>query len=264
MGKYRQVYKVSVQNTLAYRGPILIYRLSTLLIVIIVAFVWLAADTAGTIGGFTKNSLITYYFISMVMTPFIAWYPVGSIKREINEGSLASSILPKPLNYFLYKFFQEFGWHTVSPIIGLIVSAAALILFGKYLVWDQNILQFGLFLVAVTFSAWLTFGISYCLGLLSFWFTEIEGITSILWMGIFIFGGQGIPISFFPDSIRPLVELIPFRYVFSVPLEIFTHRLNTGGLLVGFMMQITWLVVFWLLGKFLWHRGLKIYSSFGG
>ena len=264
MRKYLQVYKTSLQYSLAYRGPIIIYRISNFLWLVVLAAAWLASDTLGKIGGFTKGEILTYYLVAMVISPLITWYPVSAIREQINESTLSTNILPKPLSHFWYMFFWEFGWHSISPLFGLLTVIFALLIFGHFFTWTLTPLLAIPFVLATAFSAFLLFGISYCLGLSSFWFSETEGISGLLWMGMFIFGGQGLPISFFPENLKRIVELLPFRYTFSFPLEIFTNSLDTTRLMVGFAFQIGWLILFWLLGRFLWRQGTKVYSSYGG
>lgn len=263
MRKYWQVYKISVQNTLAYRGAVFIYRITGFLWLLVIASAWLTSTSPGLIGGYSINELMTYYLVSTFIVSIVLWYPVETIKREITQGLLPLQILLKPVSYFRYKFFQELGWHTVSPLFSLINLSLSLALFGQYFVWGLSLPQLSLFILALGLAAGVMFSLSFCVGLLSFWFTETDGISSVIWMGLFIFGGQGIPISFFSKTLIQLVNLLPFRYIFSFPLEIFTHRLDMSGILVGFGLQISWLVTFWIIGKILWRRGLRVYSSYG-
>jgi ABC-2 type transport system permease protein len=99
---------------------------------------------------------------------------------------------------------------------------------------------------------------------LAFWLTETDALHSLLWAGLFIGGGQGIPLSFFSASVRGVLEMLPFAYIFSFPLEIFSGKLSVEEMIFGILKQLAWILLLALLYKFLWKRGTRAYQSFGG
>ncbi len=264
MRKYLYVYWISLQNALAFGwAMIVVFRLSNLLALIAIAAVWLAADAQGVIGGYTKNELITYYIVGLAITPFVFWYSTGTIREEITEGGLGSIILPKPLNYYIYKFFQEAGWHTISSSSGLLAAGFAFLILGQYFLSPSLDPAIFLIIPAIFLGAVIMYNLSYCLGLLSFWFMEVSQFTNVLWLGIALIGGEMIPISFFPPLAKLVIQLLPFRYIFSFPLEIYTGHLAGQETWWGFMAAIFWAIITYLLSTLVWRRGIKIYQAYG-
>ncbi len=264
MGKYWQIYKMKVAQTMMYRGAIVIYRLGNILSIGAVIAVWLATGTGSTLGGFTKDELITYYIIALVLQGWIYWFPTIVIKEEIIQGDINAKVLVKPITYFWQKFTEELGWHTISPLFALIPAIVLGIFFRSQFIFtlDPGILV--LVVLSAFFAACICFGMSYNLGILSFWFQEVVELTHVMWMGVALLGGQLIPISFFPEGVRGILNVLPFRLMFSFPMEIYLGKIGGIPLLAGFLFQMLWVLLLFSVAKMLWRRGLRVYSAYGG
>lgn len=264
MRKYWQIYKLRLQTTFMYRGGVIILRLSNLILLITLIAVWFAAKTEGSIGGYSKDGLITYYFFGALLNSIVFWHSTPRIREEIANGEISAKALLKPISYYWQKFFEEFGWHTVSPLFNLMVMLVVAIFIGTHIQLSLPFQMLPILILSIALASVLFFNLSTCLGLTSFWFTETAGVTSFVWMGVFLLGGQAIPISFFPEAVSWLIELLPFRYVFSFPLEIYLGKLNASELVFGFSIQIIWLLALSFAYGIFWRKGIKHYSAFGG
>lgn len=264
MRKYWAIYKMRLQTTFMYRGSVIIYRLGNLLFLAMIVAVWFSAQTRGLAGGYSQNELVTYYLIGSFLNSVVLWSSTSGIREEINSGEINTKTLTKPISYYWQKFFEEFGWHTISPIFAVITVLLVAIILRNNLQLLFVPTSLVLMLLATIFAAILFFNISTCLGLLSFWFVEIGGVTSLLWMGVFLLGGQAIPTTFFPDTIRVFVELLPFRYLYSFPIEVYFGKLPWSEVGRGFSLQVFWILITVLLFKIIWQKGLARYSSYGG
>lgn len=262
MRKYWALYKAGLQNALTYRGPMVVWKVTNLLSFLTIAYVWLSSDST-SFGGYNKPQLITYYFFVLFLQWIVTLTPVMSIKEEIKSGEINSKIL-KPFSYLGEKFALETSWHTISPLLGLVVLGIAFIFFRSYLEFSPSFPNVLLFLITLPLSGLICFFISFSFGLLAFWFTEIDSLTSIFWLCLFLLGGQGIPVSFFPSPVREVVTVLPFRYIYSFPLEIIFNKLTLFEILTGFLTQAAWVVGLYLLARQMWLWGLHVYAAFGG
>lgn len=263
MKKYWQIYKINIVRALNYRAALIIYRLSNFLILIVMATVWLTATHTGLIGGFTTGEILTYYIAGMVLVPIVMWTADHRVSQEINSGELALNFVTKPISYFWSRYFAEMGWHTISPIFAVISLVLSLILFGSHLTTSISLPYLFFLLLSILLTSTLFFCTTYLIGLLSFWFTDIDGFSEMFWMAVFLFAGQGIPLSFYPQSFQFILNILPFRFLFSFPLEIFTQKLSTAQIAQGFLVQIFWILSLGFLAKYILKKGLRIYSAFG-
>lgn len=264
MRKYLTVYKMRLETTLIYRGSVIIYRLSNLFFLAMIIAVWFSANSTGNLGGYTKDSLITYYLIGSFLNAIVFWSSTRNIREEINNGDINTKTLTKPISYYWQKFFEEFGWHTVSPLFSIfsVLLVAFFVRDNLVILLDPSKLL--LMILSTALASILFFNMSSCLGILSFWFTETEGLTSFIWMGIFLLGGQAIPLTFFPDSLRSIISMLPFRYVYSFPMELYFQDFSKIDLIKSFLTQTIWIAIFALIFKVLWSKGLQRYSANGG
>jgi ABC-2 type transport system permease protein len=103
-----------------------------------------------------------------------------------------------------------------------------------------------------------------CLGLLAFWVTELESINAVKYLFVNLLGGAAVPMVLLPKGVRAVVDFLPFRYMFSFPIEVFQGKVGTNvEMLTGFLCAIFWVFITTFLYKFLWQAGLKKYSSVG-
>jgi len=246
-----------------YRGPLLIWLIGNMMSAGVLAAIWLTASGSSTFGGYTREQLITYYIVGLLFQWIINWLPFYSVADDIKSGHLAVSVLLKPVSLYLSKFFDDIGWHVISVGIGLIGTIFLALFFSGSIAIELTLSKFLLLIPAVIMAIIIVFTCSLSLGLLAFWFTEVSFFDTIFWSGRLFLGGQGIPISFFPANILWLINLLPFRYMFSFPMEILFRNLTNNELLFGFLMQIVWVVIFWLIYRLFWYRGRIAYTSFG-
>jgi ABC-2 type transport system permease protein len=49
-----------------------------------------------------------------------------------------------------------------------------------------------------------------------------------------------------------------------VPISIYMGELTGNGLALGLLTQLFWVLVMYVFARFMWQRGIKHYSAFGG
>ena len=262
MRKYLALVRLAVQNALAYRGPMVVWLASNLVILVTMIAVWTSATGSGLIGGYSKGELVSYYIASLFLQWLNGWYPFYWIRTEVRDGSIAGNTLTKPISFYWRVFAAESGWHLVSTPIGIFASAAVASFVPQYAAFSFGV-NFWVAVIAVILSIFVVFTTSLCMGILTFWLTNLNTIDSTCWAANIFLGGQGIPLSFLPPSLLSVVNLLPFRYMFSFPLEIYFNKLNHHELITGFSIQIFWIIILTMLYQVLWTNGRKAYSSFG-
>ena len=76
--------------------------------------------------------------------------------------------------------------------------------------------------------------------------------------------GMAIPIPFFPDNIRRVVELSPFGSMQNTPLLIFSGNMTGIAIVRGIGLQIFWIIVLIFIGRLWIRRALKRVIAQGG
>ena len=63
------------------------------------------------------------------------------------------------------------------------------------------------------------------------------------------FAGVVIPLPFFPDGIRAVMELLPFASMQNVPLRIYSGDMAGDEIVKAIILQVVWLVILIAGGK---------------
>jgi ABC-2 type transport system permease protein len=262
MRRYYAFLRADLQNVFVYRGPMFIWLVSSALSLVVAIAIWFSASAGETIGGYTKPELITYYVAALFLQWLTGWFPFYGVRDEIKDGGIVNAIV-KPFSYYWRKFTGEFAWHAISSLVGLAATFLFVFFLRDYIVLSLTPIKVLLLLLAVILAIFVVFTFSLCMGLLSFWFLEVGALDSLFWIARLILGGQGIPISFIPPAFQPLVRLLPFRYMFSFPLEIYFEKVSRMEIIQGIIIQFFWIAILVQGYKLMWSRGRRTYTAFG-
>ncbi len=241
----------------------MVWLVGNTLSLLIMVLAWVAASGDGSYGGYSKSELITYYILSLLLQWSTGWFPYYQVKESIKNGSIVGGILLKPLSLFWKSFAEEVGWRVYSLILGAISTIIFAFAFRHYFSVALDFERFLIVMVSLPLAILVTFTFSLCMGIVAFWFTEIETLDALFWVGRGFLGGQAIPISFVPALFTSLIIFSPFRYMFSFPLEVYFGKLTSLEILSGFLIGIVWVGILAGIYKLMWEKGRQAYTSFG-
>ena len=91
-----------------------------------------------------------------------------------------------------------------------------------------------------------------------------DGVRMVAVSAVELLAGSIIPLPFFPDSVRTVLELLPFASMQNVPLRIYSGDLAGEAAVSALALQVFWLAVLVLLGKLLMRRAEKKITVQGG
>ena len=93
----------------------------------------------------------------------------------------------------------------------------------------------------------------------------IWGINIMKEVIVSLLSGATIPLAFFPDSLRRVVELLPFQTICNTPIKLLLH--NEYGITQYaqmFGIQIFWLLALRLLSEWFFNVSVKRITVNGG
>jgi len=157
MRKYLSYFKISIGNTFAYRGPIIVWLVGNLFPIVTFSTLGLSASAGNQIAGFTRAELVTYYILGLLVEWLTNWYPYYWIKDEIADGSIVGSALTKPISNYWRIFSVESGWHFVTFFFGVISVIALVLVARNYFIFPYSLLNIVLSLASVILSIFLIF-----------------------------------------------------------------------------------------------------------
>jgi ABC-2 type transport system permease protein len=268
--KYLNIFRVSLIERTAYRGDFLLGTVLRFLPVLTTILLWQAVYAGSgqkELAGFTERQMIAYLLLIHISRMFSSMPGLaGGIARDVREGTLKKYLIqPLDLIGYLvsYRTAHKVAYITTSalPYAGLFLACQ---LSGQYFDRFPGPAVFAGYLAALVLGFVVGFFFEACIGMMGFWFLEV---TSLLWvittLNYFI-SGQMFPLDFLPPFWAGLLKALPFQYLAYFPAVVFLGKVSGPDLARGLLAELAWAVALIALARWLYARGLRRYSAYGG
>jgi ABC-2 type transport system permease protein len=267
MQKYWHVIGIGLQSNLTYRFNYLTRTLFSFIPLFAMLSLWrtIYASNGGTENnGFTQAQMIFYYMLVAVVDVFTAvneddW----QIAADIREGNISQFLL-KPVDYLWYRLCLFFSGRIAFIMMAIIPLAIFIFCFRAYFVAPVNGIALAVFPVSLLLTALLQFFISYTMAMLAFWLLEISTFIFILFAFEYLASGHLFPLALLPSPLFHALLFTPFPYLLYFPISVYVGKIAGVDLWSGLAIQAIWVVLAYALARFMWTRGIKKYSAFGG
>lgn len=255
-GLYATLFAKSFRRMFAYRAATLAGLITNLFFGLLRAYIFIAlfAGSGGQrVAGYSLPEAITYAGLAQAMIGPIRMWGAYEVMETIRSGQIASDLC-KPIDFQRFWLARDLGraaFETLARALPL------LLLYGLYfdLVWPP------------TAGRWLAFGLSAFLGVLvsfhwqfiinlsAFWILDARGLARVGFLGILLFTGIVMPLSFFPDGMAQLAALLPFAAYVNTPAEVFLGHAQGAGLWRALGLQLAWVLALSAAGRRIFRAG---------
>ena len=268
MKKYLQVIGIGIQNNLQYRVNYLTRTLFSFIPLFAMLSLWrtiyASNGGAGQHSGYTQAQMIFYYMLVAVVDVLTAvneddW----QIATDIREGNISQFLL-KPIDYLWYRLCLFFSGRIAFVSMAGIPLAIFIFCYRSYFVAPVSETALLVLPVSLVLTALLQFFISYAMAMLAFWFLEITTFIFILFAFEYLASGHMFPLDVLPPGLKEVLFLTPFPYQLYFPISIYMGKVAGSDLWHGLLMQFLWVLLAYAFARFMWARGIKKYSAFGG
>ncbi len=141
---------------------------------------------------------------------------------------------------------------------------------GYFSGWPSPVVLMA-FAVSLVMAFVLGFFLEACIGMIGFWFLEVNSLLFVYMLFNYFLSGQMFPLEFFDKimlvgtvSLGTLIRLLPFKYLCYFPCAVFLEKITGSDLVEGLLVEVGWVVFFICLAHWLFNRGVRRYSAFGG
>ncbi|MGC9365578.1 MAG: ABC transporter permease [bacterium] len=263
VSKYSRLFDLNVKENFAYRADYLLNLFSAVAMITVQYFLWSAVFSGQSqIQGFNFSDMISYIVVIWAIYSFINTQSVSyDIQNQLLNGDIGYDFL-MPLSlyfYYLIRFYSQKILNLV--IIGLPVFIFSIMFFNINLTGSLNII---FFLLSVQLSFFISYNISFLVGLLSIFFKNIEGFIQLEKFLKLLLSGALVPLAFFPDWVERITTFFPYRYVNYIPSLIFIGKINSDEILTSFFIQLVWAVSLSLVASLFFRKIRNKVVIFGG
>ncbi|MBI3039503.1 ABC-2 family transporter protein [bacterium] len=259
-----QLLKAYWQETLAYRGMVIIWGIHSIMVPFVLMFVWLAVER-GSNSPYQDGDYILYYLAMPLVMNFIDCWTVFTFPEELREGYFNRQLL-KPLHPIWGHVFEHIAAKAFQLLCLVPIVFSISWFMGDYLPdIDFSFRKIALLFFALLFAVVLRFVMNTTLAMTGFWIEHVETLNLVFNQAIWaLLGGMVTPIETLPPIFRIVTDVLPYRYTLSFPIEILRGKISNGEIIIGFVVMVCWLFLFSLAGRALWRAGLRIYTAYGG
>ena len=264
---YRALFRIRFTNSLQYRvaayaGLVTQFAFGFMFILAFAAFY----RTNPNAFPMTFQQTVSYIWLQQAFIAiFFLWFYEYSIFESVESGAIAYEMV-RPMDLYS-RWFCMTGANRIARTLlrcaPLIV--VALILPHPYrLVIPLDAVRLGLFLFSMVLTLGVVLSFSMLIYISAFYTINSTGTRLIVAVAADFLSGGTVPIPFFPETVRTIVELLPFGSMQNMPLLIFSGHVYGAAAARGIGLQLFWLVALVIIGRFWMGRALKRVVTQGG
>lgn len=197
------------------------------------------------------DAMVTYVWLQQAFLAFfMAWMMENEIFDAIINGDIAYELC-RPIGIYNMWFARSVANRLSRAVLRcfpvLIVASFVPKPYG--MVPPAGGMEFVMFLFTMLLGLLVTVSFCMLVYVLSFFTVSPAGLRMVFVSCVEFFSGAIIPLPFFPEPVRSIMELLPFAAMQNVSLRIYSGDLYGKEMAEAVMLQVFWLVALTLLGK---------------
>ena len=269
------ILRIALEERLVYRGDFALGTLMRFLPIVTQIFLWYAIFEAGQVAaqtsdvtdvrmfGYRYEEMVAYYLLAMVARAFSSMPGLASgIALQIRNGEIKKFLIqPVDMLGFLLlnRIAHKLAYYSVAIGPFALVFFLCRSYFGG---WPDASVMLA-FVASLIMGFLLGFFLEASIGLIGFWFLEVTSLLFVYMLFSFFLSGHMFPLDMLGD-LQFLVDYLPLKYLAYFPAAIFLGKVSGPDLVRGLWIEFAWLVFFIFFARFMFSRGVKRYSGFGG
>lgn len=196
---------------------------------------------------------------------YASWFFDNEIFSLITGGNIAYE-LARPVDLYFMWFTKNAAIRCSKALLRCIpILVVSLLLPSPYgLSLPADFSTFAMFLLTMVLALSVTIAFGMLIYIATFYTMNPLGVRILAVSAADFFTGSLIPLPFFPDRLRKVIELTPFGSMQNLPLRIWCGHISGSEMWQSVAVQIFWLVALVVLGKLWMALALKRVTVQGG
>ncbi len=263
MKRFVTIFSLYAQHALEYKARSFVWFGIILFDVFVYLLYWRGVLQNGQPGNiWTFSEAVSYYLLLLVAGNLLQIHIEEEVAFEDIQYGRLSQYLLRPFSYFRFKFFQELPWRLIQGGFGLI-TLLGISLFVKKIDVVTDVYAIPLVVGIVVSAYMLCFIYKMIIGIIAFWTIDYTGLQNIQTILYILLSGLLIPLHLLPSGFRSFALIQPIAYTLYHPVRAVQGVYPVYELWRVLGVQWLWIVILYSLYRFLWHRGLKIFTAVG-
>lgn len=212
------------------------------------------------------EALSSYIWLQQAFLSLFMTYTMDNdIFASISDGSVAYELC-RPVQIYYMWFTRSMASRLSKAILRSIpILVVAAFLPKPYrLSLPVDAIATVWFFVTLVLSFLLVVSFGMIIYIITFYTISAYGVRIVI-IGIVEFlSGDIIPIPFFPDNVRVVIELLPFASMQNIPLRVYSGNIEGVELLGRVGIQLFWVMIIIIMGKYMMQKALRHVVVQGG
>jgi ABC-2 type transport system permease protein len=239
---YFELARLAFQQQFAYRAATLAGLFTNSVFGVLLASVYLALFSSqpegASVEGFNAAQTVTYVWIGQALIMPVYLWGWWEILNTIRTGAVVTDMI-KPTDFFAYWLSRDLGRAAAHILLRLAPTlVVGSVLFD--LVLPGSLARWLAFALSIPLAVIVSFSFRFIFNLWGFWILDHRGIAGFSIVLVGVFSGHLLPIAWYPDPIRDVINLLPFRAIVMTPVEIWLGQVSIAE---GLGLQLFWCAV---------------------
>jgi ABC-2 type transport system permease protein len=263
VSKLSEVAKINMKSNLTYVTAAWGAFIITVLQIFIFYYIWIAVYGGHSLlNGITKGQMITYIILSRILFTQITWGFIYIMGEMIYTGEISMELL-RPMDFQLSMYVGRIG---DLLAFGFMTGLPALIIGGIFLglYFPHNHLIYLYVLLSLFMALTISFLVEFIMALFAFYTTNSWGLQTLYEALISFFSGALVPLTFFPDWIRSIIQILPFKDMMYTPIAIYLELIKGQGIFTSLLYQLCWVIGLFFISRLFFMLSIKKVIVQGG
>lgn len=260
MKSYISYFKLKFISSLQYRAAALAGIATQFFFGFVYISVYVAFYESGSSNlPMELNELVSYIWLNQAFFSLVnLWYKDKEIINMIKSGNIAYELC-RPQDLYLMWASKILGERLSNVVLRFLpVILVSVILPSPYnLDLKITLLTLVIFIISLILSSILMTVLVLLYHVICLFTLDEKGVVNIFMVISDILSGLVIPIPFFPDYLKNISNILPFRYVSDFPFRLYVGNISNYEGLTGICTQIIWIIILVIIGRLITKKALK-------
>ena len=263
--RYVRMFLLQFQEIMVQRARSFVWFLLSLLNPLLLLIFWSGVyqQKHAFLSDWSIATVTSYYLLLIIASSLLIVHIEETVAIiDIREGGLVKH-LTRPFSYFWLMFINELPWRVFQGALGIFVFLLFSLLFKSFVQLSHDPATLIVSFLIIILAYMISFIFKMILGLSAFWFTDFWGLQQLVEVVILSFAGFLMPLEFYPKLIEQIAYALPFSYIIYYPIIAIQGKLLLPQLFQVMGIQLMWIIVFAVIYKYLWRKGIEKFVGVG-
>jgi ABC-2 type transport system permease protein len=204
--------------------------------------------------------LISYFLIAAGISELIIGNRMKlgrNIQKMIAKGEI-NTYLMRPVSIIPYLYASHIGTFGIQFLLEPVYIIAGLCIRPP-----EHALSLVLFPLSLILAWAIALSMNILTAVIAFYIAEAGNFENVINHVISILSGSLVPLTFFPEAIRTVVELTPFPGMIFLPATTLSYSSENTDIFPMLGIALFWAIALSVITFFVWKRSIKKYEAYG-